>query len=57
MGKIHTYRRGLSAFIASENGQRFFNFAYSIGAAVVILGALFQILHLTGGNTLLSICM
>ena len=57
MGKIHTYRRGLSAFIASENGQRFFNFAYSIGAAVVILGALFKILHLTGGNTLLSIGM
>lgn len=48
---------GLSAFISSDNGQRFFNFAYSIGAAVVILGALFKILHLTGGNTLLTIGM
>lgn len=54
---IKQYRRGLSAFIASEKGQRFFNFAYSIGAAIVIWGALFKILHLQGGNTLLSIGM
>ena len=37
--------------------QRFFNFAYSIGAAVVIWGALFKILHLPGGNLLLTIGM
>lgn len=41
----------------SAKGQRFFNFAYSIGAAIVIWGALFKILHLPGGNTLLSIGM
>ena len=35
-----------------EGGQRLFNFAYSIGAAIVIWGALFKILHLPGGNTL-----
>ena len=29
-----------------EGGQRLFNFAYSIGAAIVIWGALFKILHL-----------
>ncbi|MDE6503682.1 MAG: hypothetical protein K2K78_04375 [Muribaculaceae bacterium] len=29
-------RRRLEDFIASDRGQRFFNFAYSIGAAVVI---------------------
>ncbi|MDE6171210.1 MAG: gliding motility protein GldL, partial [Duncaniella sp.] len=40
-----------------EGGQRLFNFAYSIGAAIVILGALFKILHLQGGNTLLCIGM
>lgn len=40
-----------------EGGQRLFNFAYSIGAAIVILGALFKILHLPGGNTLLFIGM
>ena len=57
MGKIQTYRRGIGAFIGSEKGQRFFNFAYSIGAAIVIWGALFKILHLPGGNELLSIGM
>ena len=48
---------GLRGFISSAKGQRFFNFAYSIGAAIVIWGALFKILHLPGGNTLLSIGM
>jgi len=57
MGKINTYKRGLSAFISSDKGQRFFNFAYSIGAAIVIWGALFKILHLPGGNFLLSLGM
>ncbi len=37
--------------------QRFFNFAYSIGAAIVIWGALFKILHLPSGNLLLTIGM
>ncbi|MDE6367955.1 MAG: gliding motility protein GldL, partial [Muribaculaceae bacterium] len=57
MGKVQAYRNAVSAFISSENGQRFFNFAYSIGAAIVIWGALFKILHLPGGNMLLSIGM
>lgn len=57
MTKIEKYRRGLGSFISSEGGQRFFNFAYSIGAAIVIWGALFKILHLPGGNTLLSVGM
>ena len=57
MGKIKTYRNSLSTFISSEKGQRFFNFAYSIGAAIVIWGALFKILHLPGGNFLLSVGM
>ncbi|MCM1066760.1 MAG: gliding motility protein GldL [Muribaculaceae bacterium] len=57
MGKVQQYKSGISAFISSEKGQRFFNFAYSIGAAIVIWGALFKILHLPGGNALLSIGM
>ena len=57
MGKVKQYRNVISAFISSDNGQRFFNFAYSIGAAIVIWGALFKILHLPGGNALLSIGM
>lgn len=47
----------LEEFISSDRGQRFFNFSYSIGAAVVIWGALFKILHLPGGDTLLTIGM
>ena len=57
MVKVKRYRNVVSAFISSEQGQRFFNFAYSIGAAIVIWGALFKILHLPGGNALLSIGM
>lgn len=57
MGKINKYKNGVERFLSGEKGQRFFNFAYSIGAAVVIWGALFKILHLPGGNTLLSIGM
>jgi archaellum component FlaC len=55
--RIKRYKRGIGGFLRSEKGQRFFNFAYSIGAAVVIWGALFKILHLPGGNMLLSIGM
>ncbi|MBP5498574.1 MAG: gliding motility protein GldL [Muribaculaceae bacterium] len=57
MGKIKKYRNVVERFLSGEKGQRFFNFAYSIGAAVVIWGALFKILHLPGGNTLLSVGM
>ena len=57
MGKVKQYKGVISTFISSEEGQRFFNFAYSIGAAIVIWGALFKILHLPGGNALLSIGM
>ncbi|MCC8113456.1 MAG: gliding motility protein GldL [Bacteroidales bacterium] len=57
MTTVTKYKRGIAAFISSEKGQRFFNFAYSIGAAIVIWGALFKILHLPGGNALLSIGM
>lgn len=57
MGKIKRYKNVIERFLSGESGQRFFNFAYSIGAAVVIWGALFKILHLPGGNTLLCIGM
>ena len=57
MGKIKKYKNSIERFLSGESGQRFFNFAYSIGAAIVIWGALFKILHLPGGNMLLSIGM
>lgn len=57
MVKIRKYTNGIERFLHGEKGQRFFNFAYSIGAAIVIWGALFKILHLPGGSTLLCIGM
>ncbi|MDM8269270.1 gliding motility protein GldL [Barnesiella viscericola] len=57
MGKYKRYKNRIEKFLSSDKGQRFFNFAYSLGAAVVIWGALFKILHLPGGSLLLSIGM
>ena len=57
MVKIRKYANSIERFLHGEKGQRFFNFAYSVGAAIVIWGALFKILHLEGGNTLLCIGM
>lgn len=57
MGKIKRYKNVVELFLSGEKGQRFFNAAYSLGAAVVIWGALFKILHLPGGNTLLCVGM
>lgn len=57
MVKIRKYANVIERFLHGEKGQRFFNFAYSIGAAIVIWGALFKILHLPGGSLLLCIGM
>ncbi len=57
MVKIRKYANIIERFLHGEKGQRFFNFAYSIGAAIVIWGALFKILHLPGGSVLLCIGM
>lgn len=40
-----------------EKGQRLFNYAYSIGASIVILGALFELLHAPMAHLLLIIGM
>lgn len=57
MGKIKKFGNFIERFLHGSKGQRFFNFAYSIGAAIVIWGALFKILHLPGGSTLLCVGM
>ena len=57
MGKYKKYKNRIEKFLSGDSGKRFFNFAYSIGAAIVILGALFKILHLPGGNFMLSVGM
>ena len=41
----------------SRNTKKLFNYAYGIGASIVILGALFKIQHWTGGGTMLSVGM
>ena len=41
----------------SVPGQTFLNYAYSWGASIVILGALFKITHLPGGNFFLFVGM
>ena len=38
-------------------GQTFLNYAYSWGASIVILGALFKLTHLPGGNLMLFLGM
>ena len=44
-------------WIESASGQTFLNYAYSWGAAVVILGALFKLTHIPGANAMLFIGM
>lgn len=44
-------------FMASYTGKVMLNYAYSWGAAIVILGALFKLTHLPGANTMLFIGM
>ncbi len=41
----------------SRNTKKLFNYAYGIGASIVILGALFKIQHWTGGSEMLTIGM
>lgn len=50
-------RNKIEAFLATANGQRYINYIYSFGAAIVILGAMFKIIHVSGGNVLLAVGM
>lgn len=47
----------LQKWMDSVPGQTFLNYAYSWGAAVVILGTLFKLTHLPGANIMLFIGM
>lgn len=40
----------LQHWMDSVPGQTFLNYAYSWGASIVILGALFKLTYLPGGN-------
>jgi len=48
---------GIQKWMDSQRGQTFLNFAYSWGASIVILGALFKLTHITGADLMLFIGM
>lgn len=50
-------RQKLQDFMSTVNGQIVLNYAYNWGASVVILGALFKLIHLPGANTMLCVGM
>ena len=47
----------LQDFMASYSGKVILNYAYSWGAAIVILGSLFKLTHLPGANVMLFLGM
>ncbi len=47
----------LQHWMDSVPGQTFLNYAYSWGAAIVILGALFKLTHIAGGDIMLFLGM
>ena len=48
---------GIQGWMDSRAGQMFLNYAYSWGAAIVILGALFKLTHIQGADLMLFIGM
>lgn len=57
MGKYRIYKNRLEMFLAGELGKRVLNFCYSWGASVVIIGAMFKILHWPYANLILVVAM
>ena len=46
---------GFKIDFESKQGKTRLNYVYSVGAAIVILGAMFKILHLPGGSVLIAL--
>lgn len=46
-----------TSFLASRTWKKFVNVAYNLGASVVIIGAMFKILHLPYGDLIIGIGM
>lgn len=57
MGKYKKYKNRIEMFLSSDMGKRLLNFCYSWGASIVVLGALFKLLHLPFGNEMLFVGM
>ncbi|NDW08399.1 gliding motility protein GldL [Dysgonomonas sp. 520] len=55
--KYRRYKNSFEKFMASEKGKRYFNFFYSWGASIVIIGALFKINHWKYGTEILVVGM
>ncbi len=50
-------RQKLQDIISTPNGQIVLNYAYNWGAAIVLVGALFKLIHLPGANVALCVGM
>lgn len=46
---------GLASFVSSKGYRNFMSKLYGIGASIVIVGALFKIVHITGANEMLFV--
>ena len=57
MNAYYRYKNRLERYLQTERGKRAIHFAYSFGAALVILGAMFKLLHFPFGNEMLFIGM
>ncbi len=57
MTRYRRYKNSLEMFLASDKGKRVLNIVYSWGAAVVILGALFKIVHYPFADEILFVGM
>lgn len=57
MGKYKRYKNRIEMFLSSERGKRILGFCYAWGAAIVIIGALFKILHVPYANQILTFAM
>ncbi|MCC8146708.1 MAG: gliding motility protein GldL [Bacteroidales bacterium] len=57
MGIRRRYKNFIEKFLSGDTGKRFFQAFYSIGAAIVIIGALAKLNHWPGGTFLLTVGM
>ena len=53
MGKSKKYFNRFEMYLSSEKGKRMLNYGYSIGASVVVIGAMFKIVRLPFANEIL----
>jgi gliding motility-associated protein GldL len=57
MGKYQRYKNGLEKYLSSEEGRRVLSFCYSWGASIVVIGAMFKIVHLPLANEILCFAL